>query len=78
MPYLHFPKKCFDINACPFFGVLGFNAITRRQKRSKNINFLLHVREPPFHCVQGLGRSFVGVRGSYDRRITFPEEAAQT
>ena len=71
---LHFPEKRFDINACPFFGVLSFNAITRRQKRPKNMNFLLHVGEPLFHCVQGC--RFVGVRGSYDCRVTFSEEAA--
>ena len=33
------------------------------------MNFLLHVGEPLFHCIQG--RRFVGVRGSHDCRITF-------
>jgi hypothetical protein len=46
-------KKHLDVNACPFFAFLSFNAITRRKKRSKNIKFLLHVRKPPFHCVEG-------------------------
>ena len=73
MLYLHFPEKSFDINACPFFAVLGFNAVTRRQKRSKNIDFLLHVGKPLFHCVQG--HRIVSVRRIYDCRITFPEAA---
>ena len=76
MLYLHFSEKRFDINACPFFAVLGFNSVTRRQKRwSKNMNFLPHIREPLFHCVQGC--RFICVRGSYDRRVTFPEDAIQ-
>ena len=51
---LAFPKKHLDMNACPFFAVLWFNAITRRQKRSKNFNFLLHVGKPLFHWVRDI------------------------
>ena len=76
MLYLHFPEKSFDISACPFFSVLGFNAVTRRQKRSKNMNFFVHVGEPQLHCVQG--SRFIGVRGNYDCRVAFPEEAIQS
>ena len=35
------------------------------------MNFLLHIREPAFHCVQG--RRFLGVRGGYNCRVTFPD-----
>jgi hypothetical protein len=73
MLYLHFSEKRLDVNVYPFFIVLRFGAITRGQKRSKNMHFLLHVGEPLFHCVQG--RRFVGVRGSYDCRVAFLERA---
>ena len=39
------------------------------------MNVLPYVGEPLFHCVQGHG--FVGVRGSYDYRVTFLEEAVE-
>ena len=51
MLYLYFSEKSLDINTCPFFTFLYFGAVTSGQKRSKNMHFLLHVGEPPFHCV---------------------------
>ena len=69
----HFSEKRLDINACPFFTILCFGTVTRGQKRSKNMYFLLHVGEPLFHCVQG--HRFVGVRGGYNCRVTFLEGA---
>ena len=76
MLYYHFPEERLDIDACPFFTVLCFGAITRGQKRSKNMNFLMHVvGEPLFQCVQG--QIFVGIRGSNDCRVTFLEGAGK-
>jgi hypothetical protein len=73
MLYKHFPEKWLDFNACPFFTVLRVGAVTRGEKRSKNMHFLLHVGEPLFHYVQR--QRFVGVRGSHDRRVRFLKEA---
>ena len=39
------------------------------------MNLLSYVGEPFFHRVQGHG--FVGVRGSYDYRVTFLKEAVE-
>ena len=61
MLYLHFSEKRLEINTCPFFTVLRVGAVTRGQKRSKNIHFLLNVGEPLFHFVQG--QRFVVVSG---------------
>ena len=69
MLYKHFSEKRLEVDVCPFFILLRFDAVTRGQKRSKNMHFLPHVGEPLFHCVQG--RRFVGVRGSYDCRVAF-------
>ena len=76
MLYYHFSEERLNIDACPFSTVLCFGAITRRQKRSKNMNFLMNVvGEPLFQCVQG--QRFVGVRGSNKCRITFMEGAGK-
>ena len=39
------------------------------------MNFLLHIGEPLFHCIQE--HRFVDVRGSYDYRVTFSERAIE-
>ena len=69
MLYYHFSKKRLDINACPFFTVLRFGAVTSGKKRSKNMHVLLHVEKPLLYYVQG--HRFVGVRSSQYCRVTF-------
>jgi len=73
MLYKHISEKRLNIDICPFFVVLCFGTVTRGQKGSKNMHFLLRVGEPLFYCVQG--QRFVGVRGSNNCRVTFPEGA---
>ena len=49
------------------------SAETGWKKRSKNMQFLLLVREALFQSVQG--HRFIGIRGSYNCRVAFMEGA---